>query len=85
MMRFADRDLELGFRGLRRFHFDLENGDEVIEDREGIGASDLEEAATQARTVIAEMRDNDELVEPGTWTLAIREAGGAVLKRLTVE
>ena len=85
MVRSEDFGLGSGSGALRRFHFDLENGHEVIEDREGVGASSLEEAATQARTVIAEMRDNDELAEPGTWTLAIREAGGDVLTRLAVE
>ena len=85
MMRSEDFGFGSGSGVLQRFHFDLENGDEVIEDHEGIGASSLEEAATQARTVISEMRDNNELAEPGMWTLAIREAGGAVLKRLSVE
>ena len=85
MMRFADRDFESGSSRLRRFHFDLENGREVVEDREGVAASSLEEAVTQARAVIAEMRDADNVAEPGAWTLVVRAADGAVLERLTVE
>ena len=85
MMRFGGFDFEPGSGALKRYHFDLENGAELIKDREGVAASGLEEAVTQARAVIAEMRDADDLAQPGAWTLAIRDADGAVLTRLTVE
>ena len=85
MIRSDDIGIAPESCALRRFHFDLEAGDEIIKDREGVDASSLNEAVTQAQAIIAEMRDADDLAEPGVWTLAIRTAGGAVLKRLTVE
>ena len=85
MMRSANRNFEAGSSWLRRFHFDLESGRGVIRDREGVAASSLEEAVAQARTVIAEMRDADDLAEPGTWALVVRDADGTTVERLTVE
>ena len=85
MMRFGGADVQPDVSAFGRYHFDLENGREIIKDREGVHAPSLEEAVAQAQAIIAEMRDADDLTEPGAWTLAIRNAGGAVLKRLTVE
>ena len=85
MMLLDGFGFERGSGALRRYHFDLENGPAVIKDREGVEASGLKEVVTQARAVIAEMRDAHDLEELGAWTLVVRAADGAVLKRLTVE
>ena len=84
-MRFGGAGAQADMSALGRFHFDLEAGDEVIEDREGVEAAGSEEAMAQARAVIAEMRDADELLAPGAWTLVVRDAEGAILDRLRVE
>ena len=68
-----------------RYHFDLENGPELIQDQEGAEASGLEEAVTHALAVIGEMRASGEIAELGRWTLAIRNGEGTVLKRIPVE
>ena len=55
---------------LRRFYFDVGNGQETIRDDEGVEAEDLEQALSDARTVISEMAD--ELGATGignSWTL----------------
>ena len=67
-----------------RYHFDLENGGEIIRDREGADASGLEEAVTYALAVIAEMRTSGEVAELGDWTLVIRDGDGTALKRIPV-
>ena len=78
-------DTQNGMNVLKRYHFDLENGSEVVEDQDGVEAFGLEEAVTQAQTVLAELRDTDDLPEPGAWTLVVRGTDGAVLTRLRVE
>ena len=69
----------------QRYHFDLEDGNEVLRDQDGVEASSLDEAVTHALAVIAEMRANGEIVEPGVWRLVIRNGDGTDLKRLPVQ
>ena len=84
-MQFGGADTQSGESALGRYHFDLENDHEVVRDLEGVAASSLEEAIVQALDVIVEMRDADDLVEPGAWTLVVRDADGTTVERLTVE
>lgn len=66
-----------------RFYFDVDNGRETIWDDEGVAAEDLEQALTDARSVISEMAD--EL--GGTnleslWTLVVRDQTGLPVAHL---
>ncbi|SFL40300.1 DUF6894 family protein [Methylobacterium pseudosasicola] len=69
-----------------RFYFDVENGRETIRDHEGVDATDLAEALTEARSVIREMAEEVCADDPDTaWTLVVRDATGAVVARLPIK
>ena len=69
-----------------RFFFDILNGKETISDREGIEASDVDEALTEARGVIAEMADEVAGADlDRRWTLIVRDGTGSVLGRLPIK
>lgn len=69
-----------------RFFFDILNGEETISDREGAEASDVDEALTEARGVIAEMADELAGADPDwRWTLIVRDGTGSVLGRLPIK
>ncbi|MHB2207937.1 DUF6894 family protein [Methylobacterium sp. CM6257] len=68
-----------------RFYFDVENGRDTIRDEEGVEAGSLDEALTEARSVIAEMADEVSAADPGrSWTLVVRDASGLALCRLPI-
>lgn len=69
----------------QRFFFDLTNGPSSIRDEAGIWAADLDTAVKEARIVIEEMRDNEELTEAEEgWLLVIRDAEGEAVMTLPV-
>src|SRR5689334_7278128 len=68
-----------------RFFFDLECGDEVIQDDDGVEATDLDQALAEARSAITEMAD--EVTEDGSgqpWVLIVRDDTGALVMRLPI-
>jgi hypothetical protein len=70
---------------LRRFYFDVGNGRETIRDDEGVEAEDLEQALSDARTVISEMAD--ELGATGignSWTLVERDETGLPIAHVPI-
>lgn len=70
---------------VERFYFDIENGEELIRDEEGVEADSVEQALDEARSVIQEMAseltpaNHDE-----TWTLIVRDASGSLVGRLPI-
>ncbi len=67
------------------FFFDVSNGVETILDAEGVEAADLDEALTEARTVIAEMADEVCGADPNrSWTLIVRDRTRSVVGRLPI-
>ncbi|KAA0122855.1 hypothetical protein CIW48_15550 [Methylobacterium sp. P1-11] len=69
-----------------RFFFDVSNGVETILDDESVEAADLDEALTEARSVIAEMAD--EVIEANpdqSWVLIVRDEAGLVVGRLPIQ
>ena len=69
-----------------RFYFDLVNGKETIRDEEGVEADGVDEALIEARSVIAEMADEEANTDlSGPWTMIVRDAAGAVVGRLSVK
>lgn len=70
----------------RRFFFDVSNGKETIPDEEGVEAADLDEALSEARSVVAEMVDEVAEADPGQlWKLIVRDETGAVVGRLPIK
>jgi hypothetical protein len=69
----------------KRFFFDLTDGHSTIRDEDGVLAADFDEAITQARAVLDEMRADDEFLDGDEeWALVIRDAAGEVLMTLLV-
>lgn len=69
-----------------RFYFDIENGKESIRDEEGVEADGLEEALTEARSVIREMADELAAADPDeAWTIVVRDASGSSVGRLPIK
>lgn len=68
-----------------RFYFDVENGEDMIRDEDGVEVSSLEEALAEARTVIAEMADEVCDADPDrSWTLVVRDTSGRPVGRLPI-
>jgi len=70
---------------LRRFYFDVDNGQETIRDEEGVEAEDLEQALAEARDVIGEMADGlgiFDLHDP--WTLVVCDETGLAVAYLPI-
>jgi hypothetical protein len=68
-----------------RFFFDLVCGDEVIQDDDGVEATDLDQALDEARSAIAEMAD--EVIGDGSgqpWAMIVRDETGAPVRRLPI-
>ncbi|MCJ2142769.1 DUF6894 family protein [Methylobacterium sp. E-066] len=69
-----------------RFYFDIENGEEILLDEEGVEASSLEEAMNEARSVIEEMAAEVTGDNPGDlWTLVVRASDGSLVGRLPIK
>lgn len=67
----------------RRYYFDLESGQDAIQDEQGVMADGLESAIAQALLGLAEMRGSGELPEStADWELVIRDNAGSELKRI---
>ncbi|MER2268390.1 DUF6894 family protein [Methylobacterium oxalidis] len=70
---------------LRRFYFDLTDGQTTLSDTEGVLAADLNEAIIEALEGLREMRSSGELDELGdNWKLIIRDENGTARKTFTV-
>jgi hypothetical protein len=68
-----------------RFFFDVSNGCQTISDEEGVEAADLNEALTEARSVISELADEVAEADLGQhWTLIVRDEAGATVGRLSI-
>jgi hypothetical protein len=68
-----------------RFYFDIENGNELIRDEEGVEADSLVEALDEAQSVITEMADEVASAAPNeTWTLVVRNCNGILVARLPI-
>jgi len=70
---------------LRRFFFDVDNGQETIRDDDGVEAADLEEALAEARRVISEMADELGATDiDNAWTLVVRDETGLPVARVPI-
>jgi hypothetical protein len=68
-----------------RYRFDLESGDEFLQDEIGVEADDLTQASEQAAIVVEQMRSSGELSGvPDRWEIVIRGENGVALKRIPV-
>lgn len=70
----------------KRFYFDVESGREMIRDDVGVEAADLEQALSDARSVIREMAGefaNDVLGDAPV--LVVRDEAGSSIARLPIE
>ncbi|MGH1570469.1 DUF6894 family protein [Methylobacterium sp. P31] len=69
-----------------RFFFDVSNSEETIPDEEGVEAADLNEALSEARSVIAEMAAAVIEADPGrSWTLIVRDEAGSAVGRIPIK
>ena len=70
----------------QRFYFDLTNGQERIQDAEGVDASGPDEAIKEAHAALHEMRGNEEwpALRDG-WQLTIRDEDGETLRTLSLQ
>ncbi|MCJ2092199.1 hypothetical protein MKK67_06770 [Methylobacterium sp. J-072] len=69
-----------------RFYFDIENGEEILRDEEGVEASSFEEVMEEARSVIQEMAVEVTGDNPGEmWTLVVRASDGSLVGRLPIK
>lgn len=66
-----------------RYYFDVTDGADLIRDDVGEEANSPEQALEEARAVIAEMRERDELPD-GEWEMVVRDAAGTLVGRLPV-
>lgn len=69
-----------------RFYFDVDYGQEIIRDEEGVEADDLDQALADARSVIWETADelgNDALSD--ALVMLIRDETGSIVARLLIE
>lgn len=67
----------------RRFYFDVDNGRETVRDDEGVEAEDLEQALSDARTVISELAGHLQAVDMDSlWTLVVRDETGLTVAHL---
>ena len=70
---------------LRRFYFDVDNGQKTIRDDEGVEAEDLEQALVDARSVISEMADELGATDiDNAWTLVVRDETGLPVARVPI-
>ncbi|MGH1571254.1 DUF6894 family protein [Methylobacterium sp. P31] len=70
----------------RRFYFDFEDGQETIRDDEGVEADTLEQALSDARSVIREMAGEVAANDPGeAWALVVRDETGSPVARLPID
>lgn len=70
---------------LKRFYFDVRNGQETLWDHDGVEAKDMEEAIATARSVLSEMADD--LASTGIdspWTLVVRDETGLQVAHIPV-
>lgn len=70
---------------LRRFYFDVGNGQDAIRDEEGVEAEDLQQALADAYDLIVEMADDlgaAELNNP--WTLIMRDETGLTVAHVPI-
>lgn len=67
----------------QRYHFDLNNGHDLIRDDKGVEAHDLDQAIKEAQAVLEEMRRSKKLLASDKgWRLVIRDESGASLMML---
>lgn len=63
-----------------RFFFDLVCENEIIRDSEGVEAKDLEQALSEARSIVAEMVDDVNEINSGRfWSLIVRDETGSTV------
>ncbi|GEP09617.1 DUF6894 family protein [Methylobacterium gnaphalii] len=68
---------------LARYYFDLDDGQTIIRDEDGVIADNFAQAVEQARRAVEEMRASGELPETTDgWFLIIRDEDGDELKRV---
>ena len=68
---------------LRRFHFDVDNGREIVRDDEGVEAEDFEQALADARGVISEMAAELEVANlNGPCSIIVRDESGLTVAHL---
>jgi hypothetical protein len=69
----------------KRFYFDLRDGQETIQDYEGVEADDLEQALAEARSVIEELADELGATDLGSpWTLVVRDETGLAVAHVPI-
>ena len=69
----------------RRFYFDLQDGEETIQDDEGVEAESLEQALAEARSVIGEMAEELGATDLGSpWTRVVRDETGLAVAHVPV-
>jgi len=68
---------------LQRFYFDVDNGQEIVRDDEGVEAEDFEQALADARSVISEMAAELEVANlSGPCSLIVRDETGLTVAHL---
>jgi hypothetical protein len=69
----------------KRFYFDVNSGQETIRDNEGIEADDLEQALSNARSVLSEMADDLAAADISSpWTLVVRDETGLSVAHIPI-
>lgn len=70
----------------KRFYFDIEIEGEIIQDNEGVEARSLEQALTDARSVVHEMTGQLDVADLNTDSfLIVRDEAGAAVGRIYFE
>ncbi|MBP1178037.1 hypothetical protein JOE48_000001 [Methylobacterium sp. PvR107] len=70
---------------LKRFFFDVDNGETTIRDDEGVEAESLEQALADARSVINEIADELDATDiDNPWTLVVRDETGLAVAHVPI-
>ena len=70
----------------QRFHFDLTNGLELMQDAEGVDASGPDEAIEEARAALEDMLSLEGTAALGDgWRLIIRDESGMTVRAISLD